>query len=91
MKDVRYQTAIQGFGAADQRLLDAQHVEAAKRFGILPMDTLHAQQAFVPRNFSAPITKAATDQALILSKALNVPVEEASKIVEGITFARASI
>ena len=87
-KDVRYQAAIQGFGAADQKLLDAQRVEAAKRFGVLPMDTLHAQQAFVTRNFSAPITKAATDQSLILSKALNVPVEEASKIVEGITFAQ---
>ncbi len=85
-KDVRYQTAIQGFQAADQKMLDAQRVEAAKRFGVLPMDTLHAQQAFVTRDFSAPITKAATDQALILSKVLNVPVEEASKLVEGMTF-----
>ncbi len=87
-KETRYQTAIQGFGAADQKLLNDQRLEAAKRFGVMPMDTLHAQQAFVTRNFNAPITKAATDQALILSKALNVPVEEASKIVEGMTFAQ---
>ena len=86
-KDVRYQTAIQGFGAADQKMLDAQRVAAAKKFGVMPMDTLHAQQAFVTRNFSAAITKAATDQALLLSKALNVPVEEGSRIVEGMTFA----
>ncbi|MDO8980301.1 MAG: phage tail tape measure protein [Afipia sp.] len=87
-RETRYQTAIQGFGAADQKMLDAQRVEAAKKFGVMPMDTLHAQQAFVTRNFNASITKAATDQALLLSKALNVPVEEASKIVEGITFAQ---
>lgn len=85
-KDVRYQTAIQGFGPADQKLLDAQRVDAAKRFGVLPIDTLHAQQAFVTRNFNAEITKAATDQAIILSKALNVAVEESSKLVEGMTF-----
>ncbi|QDM17552.1 phage tail tape measure protein [Tardiphaga sp. vice278] len=87
-KDVRYQTAIQGFGAADQKMLDAQRVAAAKKFGVMPMDTLHAQQAFVTRNFSAAITKAATDQALLLSTALDVPVAESSKIVEGITFSQ---
>ena len=40
--------------------------------GLKPEDTLHAQQAFVTRNFSAPITEAATKQAIILAKALNV-------------------
>lgn len=87
-KDVRYQTAIQGFGPADQKLLDAQRVDAAKRFGVLPMETLHAQQAFVTRNFNAQIAKASTDQAIILAKALNTPVEESAKIVEGMVFGR---
>jgi hypothetical protein len=43
-------------------------------------------QAFVTRNFSAPITEAATKQAIVLAKALNVKTEEAAKIVEGFTF-----
>jgi hypothetical protein len=47
---------------------------------------LHAQQAFVTRNFNAQITEAGTKQAIILSKALAVPAEQAAKIVEGLTF-----
>jgi hypothetical protein len=45
------------------------------------MDTLRAQQAFVTRGFNAAITKAATEQAIIRSKALNVSVEEFAKMV----------
>ena len=87
-KGVRYQTSIQDFNKADQKLLDAQRVDAAKTYGLPVMDTLHAQQAFVTRNFNAQITKAATTQAILLSKALNVPVEESSKLVEGIVFSQ---
>jgi hypothetical protein len=84
----RYQTAIQSFNKADQKLLDDQRIGSASKYGVHAMDTLHAQQAFVTRGFNAAITKAATEQAIILSKALNVPVEEASKMVEGIVFAQ---
>lgn len=87
-KGVRYQTSIQDFSKADQKLLDAQRVDAAKTYGLPVMDTLHAQQAFVTRNFNAQIAKAATTQAILLSKALNVPVEESSKLVEGIVFSQ---
>lgn len=87
-KGVRYQTAIQQFSKSDQKLLDDQRTEAAQRYGLMPTDTLHAQQAFVTRNFNAQITKAATTQAILLSKALNVPVEESSKLVEGIVFSQ---
>jgi hypothetical protein len=87
-KGVRYQTSIQDFSKADQKLLDAQRVDAAKNYGLPVMDTLKAQQAFITRNFNAQITKAATTQAILLSKALNVPVEESSKLVEGIVFSQ---
>jgi hypothetical protein len=87
-KDVRYQQAIQHFSASDMSLLDQQRVRAAGTAGLKPEDTLHAQQAFVTRGFNASTTVAATDQAVILSKALNVPVEAASKIVEGIAFSQ---
>lgn len=85
-KDVRYQTAVGGFSSQQQRLLADQRNDAAQRLGVKPEDSLHAQNAFVTRNFSAEITKAATDQALTLSKALNIPAERAAKIVEGMVF-----
>jgi hypothetical protein len=87
-RDVRYQQAIQNYSRSDMKLLDKQRTDAAIVSGLKVEDTLHAQQAFVTRNFSAPITKAAVDQAILLSKALAVPVEEASKLVEGIAFAQ---
>jgi hypothetical protein len=85
-KGVRYQTAVGGFNADQQKLLADQRADAAKRQGVMPDDTLHAQNAFVTRNFNAEITKAATDQALTLSKALNIPAERAARIVEGMVF-----
>lgn len=85
-RDVRYQQAIQGYSKSDMALLERQRVTAATVYGLKPEDTLHAQQAFVTRNFSAPITEAATKQAIVLSKALNVKTDEAAKIVEGLTF-----
>jgi hypothetical protein len=85
-RDVRYQQAIQGYSKSDMALLERQRVTAATVYGLKPEDTLHAQQAFVTRNFSAPITEAATKQAIVLSKALNVQTDEAAKIVEGLTF-----
>jgi hypothetical protein len=85
-RDVRYQQAIQGYGKADMAMLERQRITAATTFGLKPEDTLHAQQAFVTRNFSAAITEAGTHQAIILSKALNVNAEQAAKIVEGLTF-----
>ncbi|MHC2521677.1 phage tail tape measure protein [Bradyrhizobium diazoefficiens] len=87
-RDVRYQRAIQHYSDADMALLERQRINAATVYGLKPEDTLHAQQAFVTRNFSAPITEAATKQAIVLAKALNVKTEEAAKIVEGITFAQ---
>lgn len=85
-RDVRYQRAIQHYSISDMALLEKQRIEAATVYGLKPEDTLHAQQAFVTRNFSAPITEAATKQAIVLAKALNVKTEEAAKIVEGFTF-----
>lgn len=85
-RGVRYQRAIQHYSDADMALLERQRVNAATVYGVKPEDTLHAQQAFVTRNFSAPITEAATKQAIVLAKALNVQTEEAAKIVEGLTF-----
>ena len=85
-RDVRYQRAIQGFSNADMALLEKQRVDAAAIYGLKPEDTLHAQQAFVTRNFNAAITEAGTKQAIILSKALNVSAEQSAKIVEGLTF-----
>lgn len=87
-RDVRYQQAIQHYSASDMSLLERQRVNAANVYGLKPEDTLHAQQAFVTRGFNAAITEAATTQAIILSKALNVSVEDASKLVEGIAFAQ---
>jgi hypothetical protein len=84
----RYQTSIQSFSKADQKLLDDQRIGAAPKYGVNAMDSLKAQQAFVTRGFNAAITKAATEQAIILSKALNVPVEESAKMVEGIVFSQ---
>ncbi|KYK44306.1 hypothetical protein A1D31_36785 [Bradyrhizobium liaoningense] len=85
-RDVRYQRAIQHYSNADMALLERQRINAATVYGLKPEDTLHAQQAFVTRNFSAPITEAATNQAIVLAKALNVQTAEAAKIVEGLTF-----
>ncbi|WP_407194297.1 phage tail tape measure protein [Bradyrhizobium sp. STM 3566] len=85
-RDVRYQRAIQHYSDADMALLERQRINAATVYGLKPEDTLHAQQAFVTRNFSAPITEAATKQAIVLAKALNVKTDEAAKIVEGLTF-----
>src|SRR5882672_328057 len=61
-KETRYQKSIQDFNEVDQKLLDTQRIDAAKKYGTMPMDTLRAQQAFVTRDFNAPITKAATEQ-----------------------------
>lgn len=85
-RDVRYQRAIQSYSNADMALLERQRVSAAATYGLSAEDTLHAQQAFVTRNFSAAITEAGTKQAIVLSKALNVKADEAAKIVEGLTF-----
>lgn len=85
-RGVRYQGAIQHYGAADMALLERQRINAAAVYGLKPEDTLHAQQAFVTRNYSAAITEAATKQAIILSKALNVSAEESAKLVESLTF-----
>jgi|GEM_PF-2173751 len=85
-RDVRYQRAIQHYSNSDMALLERQRINAATVYGLKPEDTLHAQQAFVTRNFSAPITEAATSQAIVLAKALNVQTAEAAKIVEGLTF-----
>lgn len=85
-RDVRYQRAIQHYSDADMALLERQRINAATVYGLKPEDTLHAQQAFVTRNFSALITEAATKQAIVLAKALNVKTDEAAKIVEGLTF-----
>lgn len=85
-RGVRYQRAIQHYSDADMASLERQRINAATVYGLKPEDTLHAQQAFVTRNFSAPITEAATRQAIVLSKAINVKTDEAAKIVEGLTF-----
>lgn len=85
-RDVRYQRAIQGYSTSEMELLERQRVNAATVYGLKPEDTLHAQQAFVTRAFNAQITEAGTQQAIILSKALNVNAEQAAKIVEGLTF-----
>ncbi|MGY4408803.1 hypothetical protein ACVWW4_000539 [Bradyrhizobium sp. LB7.1] len=68
-RGVRYQRAIQHYSDADMALLERQRINAATVYGLKPEDTLHAQQAFVTRNFSAPITEAATTQAIVLAKA----------------------
>lgn len=85
-RDVRYQKAIQSFSDKEMATLERQRVNAATIYGVKPEETLHAQQAFVTRGFNAAVTEAATQQALILSRALAVNGETASKIVEGITF-----
>ncbi len=85
-RDVRYQRAIQGFNDKEMAALERQRVNAATVYGVKPEETLHAQQAFVTRGFNAAVTEAATQQALILSRALAINGETASKIVEGITF-----
>jgi hypothetical protein len=85
-RGVRYQKAIQGYSDTDMALLERQRVNAATVYGLKPEDTLSAQQAFVTRAFNAQITEAGTKQAIILSKALAVPAEQAAKIVEGLTF-----
>lgn len=85
-RDVRYQRAIQHYSDSDMALLERQRINAATVYGLKPEDTLHAQQAFVTRNYSAAITEAATKQSIILSKALNVKAEESAKLVEALTF-----
>lgn len=85
-KEVRYQQAIQNFTPESMNLLEKQRLEAATKFGLKPEDTLHGQMTLVQRNYSAEITKAGTQQAIILSKALNSSVSDAAKIAEGVTF-----
>jgi hypothetical protein len=85
-RNVRYQQAIQHFSPGDMALLEQQRLEAATKFGLKPEDTLEAQQALVTRNYGADITKAGTDQAIILSKALNTAVKDAATTLEGIVF-----
>jgi hypothetical protein len=85
-KEVRYQQAIQNFTPAAMDMLEKQRLEAATTFGLKPEDTLHGQMTLVQRNYSAEITKAGTQQAIILSKALNSSVSDAAKIAEGVTF-----
>jgi hypothetical protein len=85
-KEVRYQAAIQNFTPESMDMLEKQRLEAATKFGLKPEDTLHGQMTLVQRNYNAEITRAGTQQAIILSKALNSSVSDAAKIAEGVTF-----
>jgi hypothetical protein len=83
---VRYQRAIGDFGPADTARLDKQRQDAVNKWGMKLQDTAEAQQVFVTRNFSAPITESATKAAIILGRAMNTSAAEAGKMLEGTVF-----
>lgn len=87
-RERRFQTAAGGYDARSQRLLEEQRRDLAVRKGIQLEDSLHAQQEFTKRNYSAPITAAATGSAIQLSRSLGVPAEAAARMIEGMTFGR---
>jgi TP901 family phage tail tape measure protein len=84
--ETRYQKAVGNYSDADMRLLDKQRNEAVDKWGMKLLDTTHAQQVFTTRNFSAPITEAATNASIILGRAMNTSAEDAGKMIEGAVF-----
>jgi hypothetical protein len=84
--ETRYQKAIGNYSDADMKLLDRQRATAAGKWGMSLLDTTKAQQVFTTRNFSAPITEAATNASIVLGRAMNVGAAEAGKMIEGSVF-----
>lgn len=84
--ETRFQKAVGNYSDADMKLLDQQRSNAAGKWGMTLLDTTKAQQVFTTRNFSAPITEAATNASIILGRAMNVGAAEAGKMIEGSVF-----
>lgn len=84
--ETRYQKSVGDYSAADMEKLDKQRVNAVEKWGMNLLDTTKAQQVFTTRNFSAPITEAATEAAIVLGRAMNTSAEEAGKMLEGTVF-----
>jgi hypothetical protein len=84
--ETRYQKAVGNYSDTDMRLLDKQRNEAVDKWGMKLLDTTHAQQVFTTRNFSAPITEAATNASIILGRAMNTSAADAGKMIEGAVF-----
>lgn len=84
--ETRYQKAVGNYSASDMAMLDRQMQGAVDKWGMKLLDTKHAQQVFTTRNFSAPITEAATNASIVLGRAMNTSAEEAGKMIEGAVF-----
>jgi hypothetical protein len=84
--ETRFQKAVGNYSDADMKLLDAQRANAASKWGSTLLDTTKAQQIFTTRNFSAPITEAATNASIVLGRAMNIGAAEAGKMIEGSVF-----
>lgn len=84
--ETRFQKAVGNYSDADMKLLDAQRANAASKWGMSLLDTTKAQQVFTTRNFTAPITEAATNASVVLGRAMNIGAAEAGKMIEGSIF-----
>lgn len=84
--ETRFQKAVGNYSDADMKLLDAQRANAASKWGMKLLDTTKAQQVFTGRNFSAPITEAATTASIVLGRAMNIKADEAATMIEGSVF-----
>jgi hypothetical protein len=84
--ETRFQKAVGNYSDADMRMLDQQRANAAGKWGMTLLDTTKAQQVFTTRNFSAPITEAATNASIVLGRAMNIGAAEAGKMIEGSVF-----
>lgn len=82
----RYQKAIGNYSDSDMASLDKQMKNAVDKWGMKLLDTKEAQQVFTTRNFSAPITEAATNASIILGRAMNTSAVDAGKMIEGAVF-----
>jgi TP901 family phage tail tape measure protein len=84
----RFLQAAGDLSDADMDRLRRQQTYGAQKYGLKNIDVADAQKAFITRKISAPISEALTDRAIILSRALGVSAEQASKILEGALFAK---
>ena len=74
------------FNAEDMDKLERQRIDAAKTRGVPVEQTLHAQNEFVKRQFTAEMTEAATSYAITVGKALDIPLEKAATLIEAMVF-----
>lgn len=71
---------------ADFETMWKQHADLARRFGVKPEETVHAQSAFALRDYSPQISMAMAENAAKLAKALGTTGDKAAMMLEGALF-----